>query len=221
MSCLILCKAFDSIVAQLEAAGLTVRVRGAAAAAAVTGAHGPAVTGDLDVEAIKAPVKRFLRSGEKAVLDYKKPGLSEFDFEKMVDLDRGKFVCASLAAMERVLGVLRPLSAGLQPISGFPDHAYCIEYAANRLKVLGDFMTNVSIYFRAGTAAEEKFVCELQVGLRRVETALAFIVTLNLTLGLILTLQPGGASALTSTLNLTLLVPTLSLPVGLARVERD
>ena len=150
------------------------------------------------MEAVKAPVKRFLRSGEKAVLDYKKPGLDEFDFEKMVDLDRGKFVCASLAAMERVLGALRPLSAGLQRISGFPDHAYCIEYAANRLKVLGDFMTNVSIYFRAGTAAEEKFVCELQVGLRRVETALAFIVTLNLTLGL-----------------------TLSLPVGLTRVERD
>ena len=204
MSCLILCKAFDSIAAQLEAAGLIVRVRGAAAAVvavavvAVTGADGPASKGDPDVEAIKAPVKRFLRSGEKAVLDYKKPGLSEFDFEKMVDLDRGKFVCASLAAMERVLEVVRPLSAGPQPISGFPDHVYCIEFAANRLKVLGDFMTNVSIYFRAGTAAEEKFVCELQVGLRRVETALAFIVTLNLTLGL-----------------------TLSLPVGLTRVERD
>ena len=158
-------------MAQLEAAGLTVRVRGVSAVAIATGAHGLADAADPDVEAIKAPMKRFLRSGEKAVLDYKKPGLDEFDFEKMVDLDRGKFVCASLAAMERVLGALRPLSAGLQRISGFPDHAYCIEYAANRLKVLGDFMTNVSIYFRAGTAAEEKFVCELQVGLRRVETA--------------------------------------------------
>ena len=121
---------------------------------------------------MKAPVKRFLRSAEKATLDYKKPGLDEFEFEKMVDLDRGKFVCASLAAMERVLWVLKPLSVGHQPISGFPDHTYCIEYTANRLKVLGDFMTNVAIYFRAGTAAEEKFVCELQVGLRRVETVL-------------------------------------------------
>ena len=147
------------------------------------------------MEAIKAPVKRFLRSGEKAVLDYKKPGLDEFDFEKMVDLDRGKFVCASLAAMERVLEVMRPLSMDQKPISGFPDHAYCIEYVANRLKVLGDFMTNVSIYFRPGTAAEEKFVCELQVGLRRMETALTVTVTLILTLGLILTLQPSGTTA--------------------------
>ena len=116
-------------------------------------------------------MKRFLRCSEKAALDYKKPGLEDYEFEKMVDLDRGKFVCASLAAMETVLLVLRPLSVGHQPISGFSDHTFCVEYAANRLKVLGDFMTNVSIYFRAGTAAEEKFVCELQVGLRRVETA--------------------------------------------------